>query len=37
VTVRLEGEGDLLLEKWALTKKAQMFEEVFNVRLVVGG
>jgi hypothetical protein len=33
----LDGEGDLLLEKWALTKKAQMFEEVFNVRFAVAG
>jgi len=31
----LHGEGDLLLEKWALTKKSQMFEEVFNVRVTV--
>jgi exopolyphosphatase/guanosine-5'-triphosphate,3'-diphosphate pyrophosphatase len=36
-TLRLDGEGDLLLEKWALTKKAQMFEEVFNVRFAVAG
>ncbi len=34
-TVRLRGEGDLLLEKWSLMKKAQMFEEVFSVRLVL--
>jgi len=33
--IRIEGEGDLLLEKWALTKKAEMFEEVFSVKLVV--
>ncbi len=36
-TLRLDGEGDLLLEKWALNKKAQMFEEVFNVRFAVAG
>jgi exopolyphosphatase / guanosine-5'-triphosphate,3'-diphosphate pyrophosphatase len=35
LTIRLEGEGDLLLEKWALTKKAEMFEEVFGVKIVV--
>jgi exopolyphosphatase/guanosine-5'-triphosphate,3'-diphosphate pyrophosphatase len=33
--IQIEGEGDLLLEKWALTKKAEMFEEVFSVKLVV--
>jgi exopolyphosphatase/guanosine-5'-triphosphate,3'-diphosphate pyrophosphatase len=33
--VHLRGEGDLLLEKWSLMKKAQMFEEVFSVRLVL--
>jgi len=33
--VRLRGEGDLLLEKWSLMKKAPMFEEVFSVRLVL--
>jgi exopolyphosphatase/guanosine-5'-triphosphate,3'-diphosphate pyrophosphatase len=33
--LRLKGEGDLLLEKWALMKKAAMFEQVFNVKLVV--
>ena len=35
--VRLRGEGDLLLEKWSLMKKAQMFEEVFSVRAGPGG
>jgi exopolyphosphatase / guanosine-5'-triphosphate,3'-diphosphate pyrophosphatase len=33
--MRLRGEGDLLLEKWSLMKKAPMFEEVFSVRLVL--
>lgn len=28
----LKGEGDLLLEKWALMKKASMFEDVFSVK-----
>jgi exopolyphosphatase/guanosine-5'-triphosphate,3'-diphosphate pyrophosphatase len=31
-TIRLLGEGDMLLEKWALNKKADMFEEVFSVK-----
>ncbi len=34
-SIRLSGEGDLLLEKWALAKKAQMFEEVFSVKFTV--
>jgi len=34
-TVRLRGEGDLLLEKWALLKKAPMFEEVFSVKFSI--
>jgi exopolyphosphatase / guanosine-5'-triphosphate,3'-diphosphate pyrophosphatase len=33
--LRLQGDGDLLLEKWALAKKAGMFEEVFSVRVVM--
>ncbi len=33
--VSLKGEGDLLLEKWALMKKAEMFEEVFSVKVSV--
>ena len=33
--VSLEGEGDLLLEKWSLMKKAEMFEEVFGVKVIV--
>ncbi len=32
LTVRLRGDGDLLLEKWALAKKAPMFEDVFSVK-----
>lgn len=30
--MHLQGEGDLLLEKWALAKKSAMFEEVFSVK-----
>jgi exopolyphosphatase/guanosine-5'-triphosphate,3'-diphosphate pyrophosphatase len=33
--IRLKGEGDLLLEKWSLARKADMFEEVFNMNVVV--
>jgi len=33
--IRLKGEGDLLLEKWSLMKKAEMFEEVFSVKVIV--
>ena len=32
----LRGDGDLLLEKWALAKKADMFEDVYGVKLVIG-
>ena len=35
LTLRLRGEGDLLLEKWALAKKGQMFEDVFSVKLSI--
>lgn len=34
-TIRLRGEGDLLLEKWALARKSEMFEEVYSTRLCV--
>ena len=35
LTLRLRGDGDLLLEKWALVKKAPMFEDVFSVKFAV--
>jgi len=35
VILRLEGDGDLLLEKWALKRKAPMFERVFERKLRV--
>ncbi|MGA9120277.1 MAG: Ppx/GppA phosphatase family protein [Bacteroidota bacterium] len=35
VAIRLKGTGDLLLEKWALVKKSEMFEEVFSVKLAI--
>lgn len=33
--IRLRGDGDLLLEKWALINKAELFEETFGVRVSV--
>jgi exopolyphosphatase/guanosine-5'-triphosphate,3'-diphosphate pyrophosphatase len=33
--IRLKGEGDLLLEKWSLSRKADLFEEVFSTKVVV--
>jgi hypothetical protein len=36
VVLRMQGAGDLLLEKWALMKKAPMFEEVYSVSLRAG-
>lgn len=33
--IRLKGDGDMLLEKWALANKSALFEEVFSTRLVV--
>ena len=35
MVIRLEGQGDLLLERWALSKKSKLFEEEFGVKLVV--
>lgn len=35
LTVRLKGDGDLLLEKWAIVKKCALLEEVFGVKLAV--
>ena len=34
-TVHLQGDGDLLLEKWALMNKSDFFEEVFGVKLAI--
>ncbi len=34
-SIALEGDGDLLLEKWALKRKGGMFEEVFGVKINV--
>ena len=34
-TLKLKGDGDLLLERWALMKKSAMFEEVFSVKFAI--
>jgi exopolyphosphatase/guanosine-5'-triphosphate,3'-diphosphate pyrophosphatase len=31
-TIKLQGDGDLLLERWSLLKKSEMFEKVFSVK-----
>jgi exopolyphosphatase/guanosine-5'-triphosphate,3'-diphosphate pyrophosphatase len=33
--IRLKGEGDLLLEKWSLARKADLFEDVFSTKVAV--
>jgi exopolyphosphatase/guanosine-5'-triphosphate,3'-diphosphate pyrophosphatase len=33
----LEGTGDLLLERWALRRKANLFEDTFNLKLEIAG
>jgi len=35
--LKLIGEGDLMLEKWALTKRKNLFAESFGVKLEVEG
>ncbi|HVN75958.1 MAG TPA: Ppx/GppA phosphatase family protein [Thermoanaerobaculaceae bacterium] len=35
VVLRIDGKGDLLLEKWALKRKAPMFERVFERKVRV--
>jgi exopolyphosphatase/guanosine-5'-triphosphate,3'-diphosphate pyrophosphatase len=35
--MRLKGEGDLLLAKWALTTRSDMFEQVFGGKVAVEG
>lgn len=34
-TLALEGEGDLALEKWTLTKRRALFQDVFGVELTI--
>jgi exopolyphosphatase / guanosine-5'-triphosphate,3'-diphosphate pyrophosphatase len=33
--LKLQGEGDLLLEKWALVKRFPLFEEVFGAKMAI--
>jgi exopolyphosphatase / guanosine-5'-triphosphate,3'-diphosphate pyrophosphatase len=33
--LKLHGQGDLLLEKWALAKRTPIFEEVFGVKVAI--
>jgi exopolyphosphatase/guanosine-5'-triphosphate,3'-diphosphate pyrophosphatase len=33
--LKLKGEGDMLLEKWALANKAGLFEEVLSTKVVI--
>jgi exopolyphosphatase/guanosine-5'-triphosphate,3'-diphosphate pyrophosphatase len=35
IRLSLNGEGDLLLAKWALTRKSELFEKVFGVKLAL--
>jgi hypothetical protein len=30
--MKLNGDGDMLLEKWSLMRKSAMFEEVYSVK-----
>jgi exopolyphosphatase/guanosine-5'-triphosphate,3'-diphosphate pyrophosphatase len=34
-TLTIEGEGDLALEKWTLTKRRALFQDVFGVELAI--
>jgi exopolyphosphatase/guanosine-5'-triphosphate,3'-diphosphate pyrophosphatase len=33
--IKLHGQGDLLLEKWALAKRIPIFEEIFGVKVAI--
>jgi hypothetical protein len=33
-TLRLHGKGDLLLAKWALAKRSDLFEEIFGKLMI---
>ena len=35
VRLTLEGDGDLLLERWALERKGEFFRRIFDVKLRV--
>ena len=34
--LQIAGEGDLLLERWAVMKRRSLFEEVFDVKVSIG-
>ncbi len=36
-TLRLKGEGEMLLAKWGVTKRCDLFEEIFGGKLAVEG
>jgi exopolyphosphatase/guanosine-5'-triphosphate,3'-diphosphate pyrophosphatase len=33
--LKIDGEGDLLLVKWAISRKANLFEEVFGTKIMI--
>jgi exopolyphosphatase/guanosine-5'-triphosphate,3'-diphosphate pyrophosphatase len=33
--LKLQGSGDLMLEKWALEKRQRLFEDVFGIKLII--
>ena len=33
LTMKIQGEGDLLLEKWAVQQRRKLFEQVYGVQL----
>jgi exopolyphosphatase / guanosine-5'-triphosphate,3'-diphosphate pyrophosphatase len=35
LVLKLHGQGDLLLEKWALVKRTPLFEEVYGVKIAI--
>jgi exopolyphosphatase / guanosine-5'-triphosphate,3'-diphosphate pyrophosphatase len=35
LVLKLQGQGDLLLEKWALVKRTPLFEEVYGVKIAI--
>jgi exopolyphosphatase/guanosine-5'-triphosphate,3'-diphosphate pyrophosphatase len=37
LTMKLTGEGEMLLEKWALSEQREQFESVFGVKIAVEG
>ena len=33
--LKLQGNGDLMLERWALEKRQRLFQDVFGVKLII--